>query len=555
MEYCYILINDTVVTYSDYDGTFEIPVPKSAKRLVVTFRDYMEEYQESTAVLSFRKGTMTFHKVHLRSEVLPIEFDAEEEKAILIASDDSVEVVIPANSLVDKNGNPKKGKAKVKIQFNDPRNRRDILESPGDFTTMDEDGEEQLLRTYGVLKVKIQDENGQNLGLIKSLQLNINIEKLTGEKFDESEPIPHLWWLDEKTGRWVDAGELKRNNELGKRRKRQLGLEEFWAEIASQTLENFINVDEIQPRCFAKVRAHSQDEGIQNAKVTGIFVNPQGEVLQGSSSQLTDSDGYACISTQCNCDGYLEVEKDGSYFFADPTEVASLPSAVGAVVEDSRRKIKFIPGVLTDNGPVYQMSQERSCRSELTDQSFFSFQSLNNLRALFEQPYNPQPDHKGRYEQSKNVRRCFVKVLTSGTTRTLVKAESYSQNEQIKYGEATKQTEPVNNMPNRNLFAVCLEHRCPERDPILVRFTVVTRNCQTSEVQNALWGKDGNTNLKQNEARVSIPNDKEKSGTDFGIFRCKSNCNDIRQLETDCQNKEIEDAGGDFEGYAVKFDC
>ena len=89
----------------------------------------------------------------------------------------------------------------MKIQFNDPRNERDILESPGDFTTVDEDGEEQLLRTYGVFKIKIQDENNQTLGLTENLLINIDLEQLTGEKFDESGPFPHLWWLDEKTGR------------------------------------------------------------------------------------------------------------------------------------------------------------------------------------------------------------------------------------------------------------------------------------------------------------------------------------------------------------------
>ena len=110
VEYCDILVNGTVVAFSDFDGTFQIPVPKSAKRLVATFRDFMEEYDESTVVLPFRKGTSTFHKIHLRPEAPPIEFNAEEEKAVPIASDDTAEVVIPANSLIDKDGNPKKAR-------------------------------------------------------------------------------------------------------------------------------------------------------------------------------------------------------------------------------------------------------------------------------------------------------------------------------------------------------------------------------------------------------------------------------------------------------------
>ena len=282
VEYCDILVNDTVVTYSDFDGTFEMPVPKSAKRLVATFRDYMEEYEESTVVLPFRKGTTTFHKIHLRPEVEPIEFNPEEEKAVPMANDEAAEVIIPANSLIDKDGNPKKGKAKVKIQFNDPRNERDILEAPGDFTTVDEDGEEQLLRTYGILKIKVQDENNQNLGLTKNLHLNIDLEQLTGETFDESAPIPHLWWLDEKTGRWVDVGELKRNKELTKRPKRRLSYRAFSGEITPDRIRNAYNVDIRYDQCFAKVKANGQGQaGIQGAKVTSIFVNPRGRARQG----------------------------------------------------------------------------------------------------------------------------------------------------------------------------------------------------------------------------------------------------------------------------------
>ena len=502
MEYCDILVNGTVVTFSDFDGTFEVPVPKSIKRLVATFRDYMEEYEESTVVLPFRKGTTTFHKIHLRPEAPPVEFDAEEEKAVPIASDETAEVIIPANSLIDKDGNPKKGKAKVKIQFNDPRNERDILESPGDFTTVDEDGEEQLLRTYGLFKIKIQDDNNQNLGLTKNLRINIDLEQLTGEKFDESEPFPHLWWLDEKTGRWVDAGELKRNQELTQRPKRQLRNRAFSGEITPENLGYVCNVDRIQQRCLAKVRANAEGEGIDGAKVTSIFVNEENsarQVLQGYRYAHTNSDGYACILTQCNSKGYLEVEKDGLPLL--PIEMDRLPPKTGASVVDKRR-IKFNPGAQTDNGPVYQESEEGSCKRESVGQSFFAFHSQNNRQGVFNQGYVAEPNFRGRYLLSSRRQRCFLKVLTTGTTRTLIKAESYSQDGQTKFGEETKQTEPVNN--NRNLFATCLEHRCPERDATLIRFTVLTGECQRSLVQDTL-GSGRNSGLAPNVARILTP--------------------------------------------------
>ena len=552
VEYCDIVVNGTVVAFSDFDGTFEIPVAKSAKRLVATFRDYMEEYEESTVVLPFRKGTTTFHKIHLRLEVVPIEFDPEVEKAVPIASDEAAEVIIPANSLIDKDGNPKKGKAKVKIQFNDPRNERDILESPGDFTTVDEEGEEQLLRTYGVFRIKVQDENNQNLGLTKNLHLNIDLEQLTGEKFDESKPTPHLWWLDEKTGRWVDAGELKRNKELTKRPKRQLGSRAFSGEITPENIIRAYNLDISSERCFAKVKAFGQGgAGEQNAKVTSIFMNPRGQAIQGYFTQTTNSNGHLCISTQCNSDGYLEVEKDGLPLLPNQREVERLPPETGASIADIRR-IKFIPGAQLSNGPVYQISQLSSCYAESGDQSFFSFHSQDNRQAAFNQPYAPEPNYRRGFFRASVRQRCFLKVLTTGTTRTLIKAESYSQNEQAKFGETTKQTEPVNN--NNNLFATCLEYRCPEREATLIHFTVLTGECQRSHVQDRL-GEGRNSGLAPNVARILTPIGDELSGTSLGIWQWPRGNLNMQQFETSCLNSNIEDADGVFKGFAVRFHC
>ena len=361
VEYCDILVNDTVVTFSDFDGTFQLTVKKTTKRLVATFRDYTEEYEETTVTLPFQKSTTTFHKIHLRLEAKPIEFDPEEEKVVPLVGDAAAEVVIPANSLVDKDGNPQKGKAKVKVQFSDPRSEQDILESQGDFTTVDEDGEEQLLRTYGLFKIKVQDENNNNLGLTKDLHINIDIEQITGETFNESTPLPHLWWLDQKTGRWVDAGQLERNSESAKRKKRNLQSRAFSGVITPENVQNAYNLDLSYDRCFAKVRATRRDgSGIPNAKVTSIFTNPRGQAIQGYLMRTTYSNGYRCISTQCNSDGYMEVEEDGKPLLPHENEVRALPPETRASIVDTRR-INFNPGARPLNGPVYQKAQASSC--------------------------------------------------------------------------------------------------------------------------------------------------------------------------------------------------
>ena len=417
--------------------------------------------------------------------------------------------------MIDKDGNPKKGKAKVKIQFNDPRNKRDILESPGDFTNVDEDGEEQLLRTYGLFKIKLQDDSNQNLGLTKNLHINIDLEQLTGEKFDESEPFHHLWLLDEKTGRWVDAGELKRNQELTQRPTRQLRNRAFSGEITPENLGFVCNVDRIQQRCLAKDRANAEGEGIDGAKIISIFVNGENsarQVLQGYQYAHTNSDGYACILTQCNSEGYLEVEKDGLPLL--PNQVDRLPPETGASVVDKRR-IKFNPGAQTDNGPVYQESEEGSCKRESAGQSFFSSHPQENRPVVFNQKYVPLVDEEG-FRASSRFKRCFVKISTSGTTRTFVEAESFSPDGQTKLGETVKQIEEVD-----NLYAARLEYSCPQVKMTLIHFTVLTGECQRSKVQKRL-GAGGVSGLAPNVERVVIPTRDVLSGSAFGIFEWSS---------------------------------
>ena len=122
---------------------------------------------------------------------------------------------------------------------------------------------------------------------------------------DQSGPFPHLWWLDEKTGRWVDAGELKRNQELTQRPKRQTGSGTFSGTIPAQNLQLTLTIDKTQLRCLAKVKADADGEGIEGAKVTRIFVNRGNQVFLAYQKVQTNSDGYACIYTYCDGIGYL----------------------------------------------------------------------------------------------------------------------------------------------------------------------------------------------------------------------------------------------------------
>ena len=70
------------------------------------------------------------------------------------------------------------GKAKLRISLTDPRNSSDLMSAPGDFTTVDQSGSVQPLKTYGILRIKVQDQENNQLDLAGSMKLYVDANKV-----------------------------------------------------------------------------------------------------------------------------------------------------------------------------------------------------------------------------------------------------------------------------------------------------------------------------------------------------------------------------------------
>ena len=70
------------------------------------------------------------------------------------------------------------GKAKLRISFTDPRNSSDLLSAPGDFTTVDQSGCVEALKTYGILRIKVQDQENKQLDLAGNLKIYVDANKV-----------------------------------------------------------------------------------------------------------------------------------------------------------------------------------------------------------------------------------------------------------------------------------------------------------------------------------------------------------------------------------------
>jgi len=90
----------------------------------------------------------------------------------------------------------------------------------------------------------------------------------------------------------------------------------------------------------------------------------------------------------------------------------------------------------------------------------------------------------------------------------------------------------------------------------LIHFTVLTGECQRSKVQKRLVA-GGVSGLASNVERVVVPTRNVLSGSTFGLFKwSRVASRSLEEFDENCVNFPIEEnAGGELQGFAVKFSC
>lgn len=199
-----------LVAMTDTNGDFSFAVPKNTRRAVVTFKDQIiKKFEEEDKIFVLNEGQTVKFRVKLREKPKPITFNASEPLDVPLGgeSDSFADLELPENALMTEDGSLFSGNAKASVSVTDPRNQSDISSAPGDFSTMNEDGEEEILETYGMMKLSLEDDNGKPLVMSKPMKVYLDPEKLNLTVSDGNVSIK-LYWLDRKTGRWRSVGDF-----------------------------------------------------------------------------------------------------------------------------------------------------------------------------------------------------------------------------------------------------------------------------------------------------------------------------------------------------------
>ncbi|WP_458626830.1 hypothetical protein [Winogradskyella sp. PC D3.3] len=106
----------------------------------------------------------------------------------------------------DEEGNAYSGSVDVYLYHLDPAHANVFDVMPGNLQAINNNGEEQLLETYGMLNVELIGESGQKLNIADGHVAEIHMPLDPAQSGVAPSTIP-LWHFDEENGYWIEDGE------------------------------------------------------------------------------------------------------------------------------------------------------------------------------------------------------------------------------------------------------------------------------------------------------------------------------------------------------------
>ena len=560
-------------TFTDTKGRFFIKVPEGMTRVVVTFKDNYDQLESTTKVFHVKSNQHSFHKIELRERVPIIEFNGTQRKNIPLGQADKpsfADVDIMEDSFLSEDGFPYRGQVKASVGFIDPRSASDILTAPGDFSALDENGEEQILRSYGMIKLNFQDSQGKRLDRAKPIKVYLDPEQINMTD-SNGNTTAKLWWMDKKTGRWIQAGELRstdRNDGIRRKRSNRIF---FVAELSEDVpLDTTWNIDDASVYNFVGVEAPL------NALVTMVGKQAGSNQFYGyrQESVTNQNTRRVCIATYREGDAFLLAEKDGKPL--EPLEPSSFPPEVMATIvsrqnsEDSPLSVKAFSFKATktgSQGPIHNIQKKWECLT-FSDHHTFKFQESNATEPKFEMCTFRVPGVSlpkswyGRRPWNANAERCYIKVKVLGSRSVIMVKSSFSSNSsfsKLEYGYSAAITEPTKEIENeKEVSVVCLEYRCSVADQITFLTVVpLTSKCVFKSLHTDLQNKQSTC-----KSSIPAPTAQEKtfcvpdnlSGGSVGLYDGKEKCVESRCYEGN-NNVCIPSQVKKSKGHTLTYEC
>ena len=461
-KYGYIYHAGKYLTQAGKNGEFFFTMRGDLTRIVLNFKgkDRHNDFQDLTKVLPVVPGRETFVNVRMKPRPQPMLINASETIEIPMGSSNSgkgqpapVVLSLPPQSLMTEDGEIYNGTANLEVSFSDPRNETQVQEADGDFTAVSDDGEQQLLETFGVLKIDFTDSNGKPLQSNAPVDVNLDLDEYNiTEK--EAEEIK-LWYMDEKTGRWriMDSGLQPHES----RRSKRSGRKFYFGKIDHTLFKRLVNLDQLGNMCSVKIRVDSKAVTTRSQSVKITVVSRQGglnryfdySMLAGASSCIQTFCESLTIRAEINQKVLKPNDKNIDTVLKDNHGITYHKSENAADRFSNRIIIQDILNP-TSGGPFFR---DYSTCSVSPDQNGLIFDVSNQGGSGIS-----TGDIKWHKKQEESV--CYVKITTENSCRKKaisfhVKSTDVSKNPHIEEGFTIVSTAKSQNI------STCAEFKCP----------------------------------------------------------------------------------------------
>lgn len=477
------------------EGKFSFPVPETTKRAIVTFKDQKrKKFVEEDKIFLVEKGQTAIYTVKLREKLAPVTFNASEPLDVALGSDSSdsfADLELPENALLTEDGSVFSGIAKATVSVTDPRNQSDIESAPGDFSSMNEDGEEELLQTFGMIKLHLEDDSGKPLTMSKPMKVYLDSDKLNSSVSDGNVSTK-LYWLDKKTGRWREAGEFMLEDGKNRRRKRSDVKRTFLAVTVTPSLaKRDLNFDTPRERVALRVtiaKNSKNSSASERVLVRVICPHPNGYFMEKDTKRR-----LACIVILRNADCFVQALKGNDFYepVTSPDDTKRIFTNVNGSIVSSEgtgttiKSFRFESKLEKNDhdGPTYSVE---SAGKEKCEASLNSLEAPDQTRAQFE--FKSPEYTKNGYEQllmkdpslwPSSDRKCFIRVVYKGKEAVFMAVSYWQENfdEDTAYGYHLKKSE--NSLSSSSTQVACLQFPCPvrqekDRDPVFLLVTPVS---------------------------------------------------------------------------------
>ncbi len=312
-------------TTTDKFGSFMIPnanVPSSRCFILCKKNGY---FTGSRAEIP-NTGRITEMRLTMQSNMVTHTVSASFGGKITVGA---ASINLPSNAFVSNSGTPYIGKVNIAAKFLDPTTQTFYNSFSGDMAGSRTDGSQTDLLSYGVLRVQIKDDAGNELKLATGKKATLSYPFAASIQKDAPASMP-LWYFDEILGMWKEEG------------------------VATKTGDNYIgevahfsdwNCDD--PRETGTVKGRVVCNG--NDGVAGIYITV------GQRKTVTDSNGCFSRIVPMNLSFDISI---------NPSENTDLTSPNLSVPPVAAGEIYTLPDIQLANCPTYVTGTIVDCSSK-----------------------------------------------------------------------------------------------------------------------------------------------------------------------------------------------